>query len=59
MNLDGWMDLAVVPHDTQPGMQCTGLVYLDLETGRLGVSTSSSHWLFPEDISYEGASIQV
>jgi hypothetical protein len=43
MNLDRWMDLAAVPHNTQPRMQCTGLVYLDLETGRLRVSTSSSH----------------
>lgn len=58
MNLDRWMDLAAVPHNTQPRMQCTGLVYLDLETGRLRVSTSSSHWLFLEDISYEGASLQ-
>ena len=31
--------------------QCSGLVYLGLETGHLGVSTSSNQWLFLEDIS--------
>jgi len=56
--MDGWMDLAAVPHDTQSGMQCSGLVYFGLETGHLGVSTSSSHWLFLEDTSCEGASAQ-
>jgi len=51
MNLDGLVDSAAVPHDTQPGMQCSGFVYLGLETGHLEVSASSSHWLFLEDIS--------